>query len=85
MFLKHLLTAYNIYIYIYIYIYILQTSGNTLYERVILIVTDAAPYMVAAFKNLKQSLLPKLIRVTCIVHDIHRVCKIIREENVKVN
>ena len=50
-----------------------------------MIVTDAAPYMIAAFKILKQSLLPKLINVTCVVHAIHRVCEVIREENVKVN
>jgi len=56
--------------------------------RVILIVTDAAAYtayMVAAFKNLKNSLLLQLIHVTYIVHDNYRVCKIIREENVEVN
>ena len=74
LFFKHLLTAYTI-----------QISGNTSNERIILIVTDAAPYMVPAFKNLKQPILPQLIHVTCIVHAIHRICEIIKKENVKVN
>ena len=73
-FLKHLLTAY-----------ILQTSGNTPHERVILIITNAAPYMVAAFKILNQSILSKSIHVICVVHAIHCVCEVIREENVNIN
>ena len=66
-------------------LYILQTFGNTLCDSLILIVTNTASYMVVAFKNLKQTLLPQLIHVTCVAHAIHRVCKIIREDNVKIN
>ena len=46
-------------------------------ENVLLLVTDAAPYMVKAGKGL-QLLYPKMIHVTCIAHALHRVAEEIR-------
>lgn len=53
--------------------------GGVHYDRVLLFVTDAAPYMVKAGKALREALLPKMVHVTCIVHAIHRVCEVIRK------
>ena len=60
-------------------------SGNIQYENILLIVTAAASYMIAAFKNLNKSLLCRSIHVTCVAHDVHRVCEKIREDNKEVN
>jgi len=60
-------------------------SGNIQYENILLIVTDAASYMIAAFKNLNKSLLCHSIHVTCVAHAVHRVCEKIREDNKEVN
>lgn len=46
-------------------------------ENVLLLVTDAAPYMVKAGKGL-QLLYPKMIHLTCIAHALHRVAEEIR-------
>ncbi|XP_003738430.1 uncharacterized protein LOC100897181 [Galendromus occidentalis] len=44
------------------------------HERVLVFVTDAAPYMVAAANSLKV-LFPNMIHVTCLAHAIHRVAE----------
>lgn len=49
------------------------------FEKLLLVVTDQAPYMVSAIKQLKP-LFPKLKHVTCLVHALHRVCESIRNE-----
>ena len=46
-------------------------------ENVLLFVSDAAPYMIKAAKAL-QLLYPKMIHVTCLAHDLHRVAKEVR-------
>ena len=54
------------------------------YENVLLVVTDAAPYMVKSMSGLK-SLYPKMIHVTCLAHGLHRVAEFIRSSNSEVN
>lgn len=53
-------------------------------KNVLLIVTDAAPYMVCAMKALKV-LYPKMIHVTCLAHGLHRVAEFIRSQMKDVN
>lgn len=53
-------------------------------EKVLLIVTDAAPYMILAMSNLKV-LYPNAIHVTCTAHALHRVAEFIRNEFDNVN
>jgi hypothetical protein len=47
------------------------------FDNVLLIVTDAAPYMKKAAEGLSVSY-PKLIHVTCVAHVLHGVCETIR-------
>lgn len=49
------------------------------YEQVLLLVTDAAPYMKKAFKGLKI-MLPKMTHVTCLAHALHRIAEEIRKQ-----
>ncbi|PSN56560.1 hypothetical protein C0J52_14756 [Blattella germanica] len=53
--------------------------SGTEFEKVLLMVTDQAPYMFSAIKQLKP-LFPKLKHVTCLVHALHKVCESIRNE-----
>lgn len=54
------------------------------YDRFLLMVTDAAPYMVKAGQAL-HVLFPKLIHVTCLAHALHRVAECIRFEYADVD
>jgi hypothetical protein len=47
------------------------------YENVLLLVTDAAPYMKKAYKSLK-TFYTKCVHVTCMAHLLHRLCDTIR-------
>ncbi|XP_003740254.2 uncharacterized protein LOC100905225, partial [Galendromus occidentalis] len=51
--------------------------GGVKHERVLLFVTDAAPYMTKAGKALKV-IFPRMIHVTCVVHALHRVAEEVR-------
>lgn len=53
-------------------------------KNILLVVTDAAPYMVCAMNSLKV-LYPKMIHVTCLAHGIHRVADFIRGQFKDVN
>lgn len=55
-----------------------------LYDRVLLFVSDAAPYMIKAVENCK-TICPKLVHVTCIAHGLHRVAEEIRVQYPDVN
>ena len=59
-------------------------GGQMQYENVLLVVTDAAPYMVKSMNGLK-SLYPKMIHVTCLAHGLHRVAEFIRSSYPEVN
>jgi len=52
-------------------------GDNSARQRLLLVLSDAAPYMIKAMKDLKI-FYPKIIHVTCIVHGLHRVCEQIR-------
>jgi len=54
------------------------------YDKVKLVVTDQATYMIKAFNNLKNIFL-NLNHITCIVHALNRVCESIREKYFEVN
>jgi hypothetical protein len=45
-------------------------------DNVLLLVTDASPYMKKAAEGLSVSY-PKLVCVICVTHALHRVCEII--------
>ena len=55
----------------------LQPEGIK-YEKVGLVVTDQASYMLLAIKNLK-GMYPNINHVTCIAHALHRVSETVRE------
>lgn len=44
------------------------------YNDVLLLLSDAAPYMIKAAKGL-QTLYPKMLHLTCLAHGLHRVCE----------
>lgn len=50
----------------------------------LLLISDAAPYMVAAAKALKV-LYPKMIHATCAAHGLHRVADFVKNEFDDVN
>jgi hypothetical protein len=53
-------------------------------DKVLLMVTDAAPYMLKAAQNLKI-FYPKLIHCTCLAHGLNRVAETIRLEFPLIN
>lgn len=53
-------------------------GNNSARDRLIMLISDAAPYMKAA-AALLLPFYPKLVHVTCVVHGIHRVCEKIKE------
>jgi len=54
------------------------------YDRVWMVLTDQASYMLSAFSNLK-AMYSSLRHVTCIAHALHRVCEAVRVEYSKAN
>jgi hypothetical protein len=52
--------------------------GGVQRDRVLLLVTDAAPYMKAAARGLCDTLYPNCVHVTCLAHALHRVCEEVR-------
>lgn len=50
----------------------------------LLVVTDAAPYMLRTMKDLKI-LYPRMIQITCLAHGLHRIAEFIRSEFNDVN
>jgi len=55
-------------------------NGPPLYDKLWLIVTDRASYMLKAIKQLKDTF-PNLNHITCIVHALHRVNLVIKNNN----
>jgi len=58
--------------------------NGILHERVLLFISDAAPYMVKAGTALNV-FYPKLVHVTCLAHAFHRVAETIRSEFSEVD
>jgi hypothetical protein len=54
------------------------------YDKVLLLLTDAASYMKSAGRTLCGTY-PKLIHVTCLAHGVHNVCEHIADIFTKVN
>jgi hypothetical protein len=54
------------------------------YERVRVLYSDAAAYMVKAGHSLKV-FYPNLLHITCLAHGLNRVCELIRTEYPLVN
>ncbi|XP_036342440.1 uncharacterized protein LOC118751735, partial [Rhagoletis pomonella] len=48
-------------------------------EKVLVFVTDAAPYMKKSASSLKL-LYPNMIHITCVAHGVHRVCESLRSK-----
>ena len=63
---------------------ILWPSGIK-YDKVSMVVTDQATYMIAAFSNLKNGAFDNLKHVTCLAHSLHRACETVRTENDLAN
>src|SRR5690606_31039333 len=59
-------------------------NGTIKYNRVWLVCTDQASYMLKAFKSLKD-IYTELNHVTCLAHSLHRVCETVREEMTLAN
>ena len=58
--------------------------GELHYDRVLLLVSDAAPYMKKMGSSLR-CLYPKLIHITCLAHGVHRVCEVVRQQYPMIN
>jgi hypothetical protein len=58
--------------------------GDVRYDCVKLVVTDQAPYMVLAMKNLKI-FFKQMSHVSCVAHALNRVCVSIQENNNELN
>lgn len=54
------------------------------YDKVLLVLTDAAAYMIAAMRSL-QILFSKMLHLTCFDHGLHRVAEFIRAQFPNVN
>ena len=57
---------------------------NLQFSKVLLLLTDHAPYMIKAGKNLKK-IFPNLLYVPCLVHAFNIVCEKIKKDNHLVN
>ena len=55
-----------------------------MFRSVLLVVTDAALYMMKAMNGL-QVLFPKMIHVMCLAHGLHRVAELVRNSYPNVN
>lgn len=54
------------------------------YDKLLLVLTDAAAYMLKAMESL-QVLFPKMLHLTCLSHGLHRVAEFVRLEFPEVN
>ena len=55
------------------------------YDKVLLLNSDAVLCLIFGGKCLKLSGYMKLLHVTCVAHDVQRVCETIHAQNPKVN
>jgi hypothetical protein len=59
-------------------------SGIIHYDRLWLVVSDQASYLLKSISNLK-SIFPNLKHITCIAHALHRVSCVVMNENKETN
>lgn len=55
------------------------------YDRVRLLVSDQAKYMLKTGTKMKETLFPKMLHVSCLAHSCHRVAELARTNSSKVN
>lgn len=55
------------------------------YDRVRLLTSDQASYMLKAGRQMKKNVFPKMLHVTCLAHACHRVAELARTKNNLVN
>ena len=51
------------------------------YDKVTMVVTDQAIYMIAAFSNLRYGLFDKLKNIPFLDHSLYRICEVIRTKS----
>lgn len=69
---------YCVFIFTKVLTYIISdVTINENSDRVSLLVSDGAAYMMKAGKTL-QSAYPAIIHVTCLAHVLHQVCEFVR-------
>lgn len=54
------------------------------YDKILLVLTDAAAYMIACMTSL-QVLFPNMLHLTCLVHGLHRLAEFVRTKFANVN
>lgn len=54
-------------------------AGKPFSDRILLLVTDAAPYTYASSWDQFKTFYCNLIHITCVAHGIHRICEKVRE------
>ena len=55
-------------------------NDDSKYDKLLLLLTDGAPYIVKACDLIKEMHSEKLIHVTCLAHGLHRICETVRQE-----
>ena len=61
-------------------------NGDIQYDKLKLVVSDQASYMLKAIQSIKMNgMYPNINHITCLIHALHKVCGNIREENKQVN
>ena len=58
--------------------------NQILYENVLAVTTDIAPYMCKAMRGL-QVLFPKMVHETCLTHGLYRVAELVKTKFLDVN
>ncbi|KAG0442183.1 hypothetical protein DMUE_0472 [Dictyocoela muelleri] len=59
-------------------------GGSINYDKLHLIISDAAPYAIKAV-NVMKFLFPNMKHVTCIAHMLHRLCEKLRDISPNTN
>jgi hypothetical protein len=54
-------------------------------DKLLLLATDSAAYMIKAAADVLRALYPHMIHVTCLCHAIHRICEEVRSRFADVD
>ena len=60
-------------------------SEGIKFDKILLLITDAANYMKLSGKTMISELYPKMTHLTCLAHALHNVCEEIRKDFPLVN
>lgn len=55
------------------------------YNKVRLLVSDQAAYIIKVGRDMKSSVYPEMLHITCLAHALHQVCELIRSEDRKLD